>query len=192
MESLRVYEGLQQHHRMSKALLPVAGEPFLAQRQYARGQIGNMILRKDQETAVIGHQVQAIILMAEVPSDPAIPCCTLQGCGGKAQKSDPFIEPGGDVPKGFADLGQKTQVMMLLHLFLVIWLFRWTNRADNDFLQVQDTQPPDEVEDMQRTHPFVRHLEEFVQNYMQLIKKLILISEDKITLNHPDPLSRHH
>jgi hypothetical protein len=72
--------------------------------------------------------------------------------------------------------------MMLLHLFLVIWLFGRTNKADNDFLQVQDTQPPDEVDEMQRTHPCVRHLEEFVQNYMQLIKKPILISEDKITL----------
>src|SRR4030066_1271739 len=102
-----------------------------------------MILWKDQEPAVIGHQVQAIILMAEVPSDPAIACGTLPGCGGKAQKSDPPIVPGSNVPKGFADLGQETQVMMLLHQFLVIWLFERTNRADNDFLQVQDTQPPD-------------------------------------------------
>ena len=54
--------------------------------------------------------------------------------------------------------------------------------ADNDFLQVQDTQPPDEVDDMQRTHPFINHLEEGVQNYMQLIDKIIVISEDKITL----------
>jgi hypothetical protein len=34
----------------------------------------------------------------------------------------------------------------------------------------------------QNDHPFVRHLEEVVQNYMQLIDKIIVISEDKITL----------
>jgi len=72
--------------------------------------------------------------------------------------------------------------MMLLHLFLVIWLFERTNRTDNDFPQVQDTQPPDEVEEMQYTHPFIHHLEEGVQNYVQLIDKIIVISEDKITL----------
>jgi hypothetical protein len=35
----------------------------------------------------------------------------------------------------------------------------------------------------QNDHPFVRHLEEVVQNYMQLIDKIIVISEDKITLS---------
>jgi hypothetical protein len=91
--------------------------------------------------------------MAEVPADPEIACCTLPGCGGKAQKSDPFLVPGGYVPKGFADLGQKTQVMMLLHLFLVMWLFERKDMADNDFLQVQDTEPPDEVDETKRS-PF--------------------------------------
>jgi hypothetical protein len=34
----------------------------------------------------------------------------------------------------------------------------------------------------QNDHPFIRHLEEGVQNYMQLIDKIIVISEDKNTL----------
>jgi hypothetical protein len=82
-----------------------------------------MILWKDQETAIIGQQVQAIILMAQVPSNPPVPCCTLPGWGGKAQKSDPFIMPACEVPKGFADLGEETQIMMLLHLLLKMSLF---------------------------------------------------------------------
>ena len=134
MESPRIYEGLQQHHRMAETLLPVGEQPLLAQGQDSRSQIGNMILRKDQETAVIGQQVQAIILMAQVPSDPLIPCCTLPGWGGKAQKSDPFVMPGGKIPESFADLGQETQVMMLLQLFPVRGLFEGMNRADKNFL----------------------------------------------------------
>jgi len=70
-----------------------------------------------------------------------------------------------------------------------MWLFERKDMADNDFLQVQDTQPPDEVEEMQYTRPFIRHLEEVVQNYMQLIDKIIVISEDKITLHLPERLS---
>jgi len=54
--------------------------------------------------------------------------------------------------------------MMLLHLFLVMGLFEGTNRTDNDFLQVQDTQPPDEMDEMQRSHPLINHPEGFVQN----------------------------
>jgi hypothetical protein len=108
-----------------------------------------MPIGKDQETAVIAHQVQAIILMAEVPTDPAVTCRTFPGRGGKAQKSNPVIVIGGSIPKGFADLGQRTQVMMLLHLFLVMGLFEGTNRPDNDFLHIQGNQPPDEVDEMQ-------------------------------------------
>jgi len=98
LETLWIYEGLQEHQRMAKVLLPVPGQPFLAQRQNARGQIRNMPLRQDQKTAVVGQELQTILLMAEAPSDPAIPCPAFPGCGGKAQKGDPFIVPGGDTP----------------------------------------------------------------------------------------------
>ena len=83
---------------MTKVLLPVGGEPLLAQRQYPRGQIGNMVFRKDQLTAVIGNKLKAIILIEKVPADPAISCPTLPGWGLKAQKSNPLILPGGDIP----------------------------------------------------------------------------------------------
>jgi hypothetical protein len=164
MKSLRVYEGLEQHHRMAEALLPVIGQPFPAQRQDPRGHIGNMVVRKNEETAVIAQQVQSIILMAEVPTDPTVTCRTFPGRGGKAQKSNPFITPRGEIPKGLADLGQETQVMMPLHLFLIPWLFKGTNRAHNDFVQVQDAQLPDEVDEMRRSQPFIPHPEGFVQD----------------------------
>jgi len=141
-----------------------------------------MVFWEDQEAAVIGHQVQAVILMAEVPSDPAIPCCTLPGRGGKAQKSYPFILPGGQVPKGFADLGQGTQVMMLLHLALVTWLFRVTHGTDSDFLKVQDTQPQDEVDGVQRTGASLPYPWANVQKKSQLLDMLKSICQDKLTL----------
>src|SRR3972149_113757 len=79
--------------------------------------------------------------MAQVPTNPAIPCSTLQGRGGKAHKSYPLIAPGGDVPERLADLGQRTQVMMLLHEFLVALLLEWTNGTNKNLHQVQGGYP---------------------------------------------------
>jgi hypothetical protein len=75
--------------------------------------------------------------MAQVPTDPAIPCSALQGRGGKAQKGYPLIAPSGNVPESFANLRQGTQVMMLLHQFLVTLLLEWMNGPDKDLPQVQ-------------------------------------------------------
>jgi hypothetical protein len=55
-EVLRVHKGLQQHHGMAKGVLPVSGEPLLAQRQNPRTQIGNVPVGKDQETAVVDYK----------------------------------------------------------------------------------------------------------------------------------------
>ena len=96
---------------------------------------------QDEKAAVIDNQLQAVILMAQVPTDPAIPCSALQGRGGKAQKGYPLIAPSGDVPKRLADLGQRTQVMMLLHQFLVMLLFEWANGPDKNLPQVQGSSP---------------------------------------------------
>jgi hypothetical protein len=123
-----------------------------------------MILGKDQETAVIGHQVQAIILVAEAPSDPTVPYRALPGSGRKGQKGYPLIAPGGDVPKGFADLAQSPQVVIGLHSFLETPLFGRKNGPDKDFFQVQDNHP-DQVNEAQGTQPHIPHPSEFVHNY---------------------------
>ena len=65
-----------------------------------------MPIGKDEKAAVIDDQLEAIILMAKVPADPAIPCSALQCSGGKAQKGYPLIAPESNVPERFADLRQ--------------------------------------------------------------------------------------
>ena len=100
-----------------------------------------MPVGQDEKTAVIDDQLEAVILMAEVPPNPTIPCSTLQSRGGKAQKGNPLIAPGGNVPEGFADLRQGTQVMMILHQFLITLLFEWTNGPDKNLSQIQNSYP---------------------------------------------------
>lgn len=129
-EMLRVHKGLQQHQKMAKGVLPISGKSLLAQRQYARTQIRDMPVRKDQKTAVVGHKFQTIILMTRAPADPLVPCSALPGCSGEADKGNPLVTPNGNVPKSFADLGQITQIMMCLHQFLIVPLFESSNRPD--------------------------------------------------------------
>ena len=78
-----------------------------------------MPVGQNQKPAVVGQQVQAVILVAEIPADPPIPNRALPGCGGKAQQGNPLIVPGDDIPQGFANLGQRPQVMMRLHQRLI-------------------------------------------------------------------------
>ena len=100
-----------------------------------------MPVGQDEKPAIVDDQLQAVILMTEVPTDPAIPGSTLQGCSGKAQKSYPVIVPSGDVPESFANLGQRTQVMMLLHEFLVTLLFERTSGPDKNLPKIQGSYP---------------------------------------------------
>jgi hypothetical protein len=126
---------------MTEAFFPVAAQTPLAQRQDAGPQVGNMPLGQDEIAAVVDDQLQAAILMAEVPTDPAITRGALERGGGKAEESHPCLTPGGDVPERFADLRQRTQVVVLSHQILVTPLLEWTNRPDNDFMQVQWSLP---------------------------------------------------
>ena len=68
-----------------------------------------------QKSAVVDHQLQAAIAMTEIPTNPAIPHRALEGGGGKAQQSYPFLPARGDVPERLADLRQSPQVVVLLH-----------------------------------------------------------------------------
>ena len=96
-----------------------------------------MPLGQDEKTTVIDNQLQAVLLMAQVPTNPAIPGSALQGRRGKTQEGYPLIAPSRDIPERLADLGQRTQVMMLLHQFLVTLLFHWKNGPDKNLPQVQ-------------------------------------------------------
>src|SRR4030042_7004534 len=100
-----------------------------------------MPVGQNEKAAIIDDQLEAVVLIAGVPSDPTIPGSALQSRGGKAQKGYPLIDPEGNVPEGFADFRQGTQVMMLLHQFLITLLFEPTNGPDKNLSQIQNGHP---------------------------------------------------
>jgi hypothetical protein len=46
------------------------------------------------------------------------------------------------------------------------------------------------VDETQRSHPFIHHPDEVVQNYMQPIDRIILMSQDTNTLRKGSPIHR--
>ena len=118
-EAGRVDEGLQQQQRMAEAYRPVRDQAPLAQRQQPRGQVGPMPAGQDQKAAVVGDQMQPVVLHPEVPADPGVPRPALQGGRGKADQRHPLAPPARHVPLRLADLGQGAQIMMRLHQALI-------------------------------------------------------------------------
>ena len=99
VEMARIDEGFQQQQGVAEVLHPIVPQAPFAQRQYAGGQIRSMPIGQDQKAAVVGDQVQPIILMAEIPADPAITGPALPGRSGKAQQGEPLAAPGGHIPQ---------------------------------------------------------------------------------------------
>jgi hypothetical protein len=99
VEVPRIDERLQQQQRVAEALAPVRCQPPLAQGQHARGEVRVVLFGQDQKAAVVGDQVQAIVLMAKIPPDPGVARAALPSGGRETQQRQPLTVPGGDIPQ---------------------------------------------------------------------------------------------
>ena len=133
--TLRVDKGFQQHHAVPERFFPIPRQTPLTERENARPQIEQVPVGKNEKAAIVDHQLQAGILMAEAPTDPAIACGALQCRGRKAQQCDPLLPPARHVPKRFSNLGQMAQVVMLSHELLVAGLFAEMNEPHHHLAQ---------------------------------------------------------
>ncbi len=85
VETRWIDKSLQHQQRKAKTLPPVVLNPAAQPGQYLRGQVAMVAARQDQKPGIIGHQIEAIVLVAVVPADPAITRRTFEGGGGNAQ-----------------------------------------------------------------------------------------------------------
>ena len=118
-EARRVDEGLQQQQRVAEARRPVRRRAPRAQRQHARRQVRHPRPGQNQEAAVVGEQVLAVVLDAEVPTDPAVAGGALQRRRREARQRHPAAAPRRRVPQRLADLRQRAQIVVRLHQALV-------------------------------------------------------------------------
>ena len=129
-ETPRVDKGLEQKERVAEALLPVAHHPAFGEREHPRADIGPVPVRQDQETTIVGNQLQAVILGAKVPTDPAVTHPTFKGRRRETQLGYPLIPPGRDIPDRLADLREIPEIVMRRHLLPIALLFAALYRAD--------------------------------------------------------------
>jgi len=141
----RVDERLQQQQRMPEARRPVPGQAPLAQCQHPRAQVRRPPPRQDQEPAVVGEQVLAVVLGAEVPADPAVARAALQRRRREAEQRQPLAAPVRDVPQRLADLRQRAQEMVRRHQLPVAPLVPGRHRLDRHLAQFHAASGPSQL-----------------------------------------------
>src|SRR5271166_1577345 len=109
----------------------------LTERENARTPIEQVPVGKNQKAAIVDHQLQAGIVLAQAPTDPAIARGALQCRGRKAQQRDPLLPPACHIPQRLADLRQIAQVVMLAHELLVAGLLAGTNQPDHHLAKLR-------------------------------------------------------
>src|SRR5207244_2257102 len=114
---------------------PIPRQTPLTERENAGPQIEQVPVGKNQKAAIVDHQLQARILLAEAPTDPAIACRALQCRGRKAQQRDPLLPLARHVPKRFSSLWQMARLVMLSHELLVARLFAGMNEPHHHLAQ---------------------------------------------------------
>ena len=134
-EACRIDEGLQQHKRVAEARRPVRRQPPFAQRQHPRAQVRQPPAGQDQEAAVVGEQVLAVVLRAEVPADPAVAGAALQRRRREADQRHPVAAPARGIPQRLADLRQRAQVVVRRHQALVAPFVLGRHRLDDHLAQ---------------------------------------------------------
>ena len=111
-EETWIDKGLQQPQRVAEARLPIRRDPARTQPEHPRGQIRPPSFRQDEKAAIVGNQMQAIVLVTPVPADPTIAGRAFPGRGADHQQCQPLPLPGGHIPERVADLRHRTQVVM--------------------------------------------------------------------------------
>jgi hypothetical protein len=96
-----------------------------------------MVLGQHKEAGIVGDQMQAIELEAKIPPDPPFARRALPRRGAKAQQRQPLLLPSSDVPYGVADLGHKSQVVMVVQECFKALLLSYDHRAHDDFAKIQ-------------------------------------------------------
>jgi len=137
VEITRIDEGFQQPQGMTETLRPIPWQPAFTQRQNARGQVRRAVLRQDQKAGVVGDQVQAVVLVAKIPADPAVTGSALPSRGANAQHPQPPLLPGGHIPEGLAYLGQRAEIVMGIQKRSKACFLARNHRAQNDLAKVQ-------------------------------------------------------
>jgi len=95
-------ESLRQDDGVAIDSLPIRRQAAQVQRQNAGGEVGEGFAGQEQETSIVGDQVQALAQERQGPADPFIPSPTVERRSLPAQQGDPAIVNSRDITESTA------------------------------------------------------------------------------------------
>src|SRR5256884_49303 len=84
--------------RRARKLLPNPRANAFDRARERETQVEEVPVRKNQEAAVVDYQLQAAVVLAQGPTNPAIAHGALQSRARKTQQGEPLLSPGRHVP----------------------------------------------------------------------------------------------
>jgi hypothetical protein len=115
--------------------LPVGCQPFEIQRQDPRREIGPRDLRQDEKAAIIGDQMEAVIVEHGGPADPAVAGPALQRRRLPAQQRQPLTAALRHIAQRSPHHPGEAQVMVLAHQGIPAGPLTGQNQPDDDVLK---------------------------------------------------------
>ena len=135
VETTGIDKRFQEQQGVAETLLPIRGHATFQLAEHARADIRVATFRKNQKTTVVGDELEAVELDAEIPADPTITSGAFERGGRQADLGQPAILPGRNIPQCLANFRQFAKVMILRHLGLIARLFMSLEGADDDLGQ---------------------------------------------------------
>ena len=95
---------------------PVVGQTFQVQRENFRCQVFDTDTRQNEKPAVVGNQMQTLVLDDRSLSDKTVSIFAFEGCGLPIKQSQPLVLKYRYIAKCFSDKGMKAEVMVLTRM----------------------------------------------------------------------------
>ena len=118
------------------ALVPIGRDPFRAERQDFRGEVGWRTARQDKKPRVIGQQMEALPVKTGRPADPVVAGVRFKGRRRKHQQRQPALLYTGEVLDRLANQWGRTKVVMAGEQGLEGGLLILDNRANHDVSKI--------------------------------------------------------
>lgn len=114
LEASGVHEGLQKCEGVMVGPLPIGGKNLGHSSQEMRGQVGDSDPREDEESGILGEEIDILVSVERFPSDEEIPAHDLPGWGPPTDAGQGAILMEGDILKMFPHCLTVAQVVVSL------------------------------------------------------------------------------
>ena len=136
MEAGWIDEGFYEKQGVAVALVPIGRNPFRAEREDFRGEVGLRTAWQDKKPGVVGQSMEALPVKTGRPADPVIAGVRFERCRRKHQQGQPAILHTGKVLDRLANQRGRTKIVMVGEQTLEGVLLILDNRPYHDLPKI--------------------------------------------------------